>query len=203
MNYQPDERFEYFLAALNQQAPVEWQWLIAAFRRRLIPWLMSKTANYSSQNITTRTQFVEEVFEESLLKFYELFSEGTFSKYGDLEAMMVTVAKFKLKEGFTRLKKEQQWYLADDNTLDVISQKNWTVSYYEQQQCRDNIQLVREKLNQLNKSERRLITRFFAGEELRDIAAELSISPAACRKRKQRIIEKLKNRVMQSLRVAF
>ncbi|MFK7932823.1 MAG: RNA polymerase sigma factor [Saprospiraceae bacterium] len=199
MNYQPDERFDYFLTALQRQDPSEWKWLIARFRERLMPWLMSKTTSFSSRNITTRIQFVEEVFEESLLKFYELFKTGKFTKYGDLEATIVTVAKYKLKEGFARLKKEQRWYLTDESTLVSISQQRETSNYYEQQQRRESIQLVRENLTKLKKEEQVLLTRFFAGEELQDIANDLAISPAACRKRKQRIVEKFKSIILSKL----
>jgi len=60
------------------------------------------------------------------------------------------------------------------------------------------IEEIKTKLNDLNGKDRDLLMRYFGGEELQDIADDLEISPAACRKRKQRIVEKLKNLVLKA-----
>lgn len=202
-DYSLNENFEQLLEQLQSQSPKAWKWLIAAFRKRLMPWLMSKTTTYSPQNMTNRTQFVEEVFEESLFKFYELFKTGDFSNYGDLEATIVTVAKYKLKEGFARLKKERRWYTMESEKMNIIAQKNAIATYQISQQEQTQIHLIRQNMSKLKPTEKVILNRFFAGEELQDIAEDLNISAASCRKRKQRIVEKLKNFVLKSMHLFF
>lgn len=198
-NYQPNSNFDVFLAQLHQKHPMAWKWLIAAFRKRLLPWLMNKTANYSKQFLSNRKQFVEEVFEACLLKFYELLATGEFKSYNDLEATIVTIAKYKLKEGFARLKREQRIYLIEDEGLMTIQQRQgWEEEQAERQQ-QEMIYRVQQQLKRLNKEDRQLLQRYFEGEELQDLAKELNISPAACRKRKQRILDKLKKFVLKTI----
>ena len=63
----------------------------------------------------------------------------------------------------------------------------------------ENIALIKTEMKRLDSSEKTLLLRYFNGEELRDIAHDLNISPAAARKRKQRIVEKLKGFVLKTL----
>lgn len=201
ISYEPDSQFGYFLDQLRGQATREWEWLVARFRGRLIPWLASKSKQIGNQGLTTHKQFVEEVFEESILKFYELFPSGTYTKYSDLEAMVVTIAGYKLKEGFARLKREQKFFLVDDARWERFEQKK--DDRQEREQEEELLQATRQAIGQLEPEERELLIRYFEGEELQLIAAEKDISPEACRKRKQRALDKLRNFVFRSANLFF
>ena len=58
--------------------------------------------------------------------------------------------------------------------------------------------LVHQKMRLLAYEDRTLLISFFEGQDLNDIAQRLSISPTACRKRKQRALDKLRSLVFQS-----
>lgn len=199
MDYQPDERFDFFLSQLKKQSPREWHWLIERFRQRLMPLLLNQSKSYPQKALLSREQFIEEVFEETLLKFYELFGSGSFQQYADLEATVVTVAKYKVKEGFSRLKKEKKWYFMEAAALAAMCEKILGEQQEWEQEQLERIAEVKKHLGQMEGSEKELLSRFFNGEELQDIAEDLKISPAACRKRKQRVLQKLRDAVMQTL----
>lgn len=201
ISYEPDSQFGYFADQLRGQAPREWEWLVAKFRGRLIPWLTSKTKPIGTKALTTQRQFVEEIFEESILKFYELFPSGAYTRYSDLEALVVTIAGYKLKEGFARLKREQKIFLADEVNWESFEQKKDEGQEREQEE--ELLRVTREAIGRLEPDERELLIRYFEGEELQLIAADKEISPEACRKRKQRALDKLKSFVFKHTNLFF
>ncbi|MEL6863465.1 MAG: sigma factor-like helix-turn-helix DNA-binding protein [Bacteroidota bacterium] len=146
----------------------------------------------------TRTQFIEEVFEESLFKFYDLLHAGTFNSYNDLEAMIVTICSYKLKEGFVRLKKERRLYCVEADQLNYLREAQYANELASQQKQEELLMLVHQKMLLLPYEDREILNSFFEGQELNDIAKSLSISSAACRKRKQRALDKLRSLVFQS-----
>lgn len=198
LNYIPDKNFDRFLNALKHKEVREWNWLIAKFRQSLLPFLRKRTHSYPTSALLSREQFIEEVIEETLLKFYQLFEKGSFENYGNLEAAVITTAGFKLKEGFARLRKEQRVYFMEADALSVMREKMHSAKEAAQVEEADKILEIKEKLKELNKKDKDLLLRYFGGEELQDIADDLKISPAACRKRKQRIVEKLKFLVLKA-----
>lgn len=197
-----DENFEAFLKKLRNGAPEEWRVLVIRFRKRMINWLLKKAGFYPSDALLSKKQFVEEVFEESLLKFYELFQTGKFDRYDDLEAMIVTVAGYKLKEGFARLKRERRMYAVGvpEQTFESALQRLDMHQTSDERAMEELIFVVKENIRKLDADERDMLVRFYNGEELRDIALIQEISPEACRKRKQRALEKLKIFVLASLK---
>lgn len=198
LNYSPVENFDAFLEKLRGQSPKEWSWLIRQFRKRLMPVLMSRAKNLSSSALMTPPEFAEEVFEECLLKFYELFDNGRFEKYGDLEATIVRISDFKLKEGFAKVKRDQRLYFMDAEALAVMRERHLKG---EDKYEKDKVELlenIHKHLATLPPEESELILRFFNGEDLNHIADDYNISPAACRKRKQRIVEKLRTLVINN-----
>jgi len=199
LNYNPDEYFDRFLLALQQKEQREWNWLIAKFRQRLLPFLRSRTQSYPSNALLSRQQFLEEVIEETLMQFYQLFQKGTFAAYSDLEATVVTTSTYKLKEGFARLKKERQLYFMEAEKLSVVREKQGSQETQLATKEAEQIALIKEKIQILDTAEKDLLIRYFNGEELQDIAEDLAISAAACRKRKQRILEKLKGLIFKVL----
>lgn len=198
LSYIPDENFSQFLDALERREQREWNWLIAEFRKKLIPFLRKRTQSYPSNALLNRDQFLEEVIEETLLQFYQIFGKGSFESYGNLEATVVTTAGYKLKEGFARLKKEQRMYFMEGDALSVMRERMATTEETTMVAEAEKIAEIKEKLNDLEKKDKDLLIRYFGGEELQDIADDLEISPAACRKRKQRIVEKLKNLILKA-----
>ena len=184
---------------LQKQSPREWSWLVGQFRKRLMPVLMSRAKNIHSSALMTPPEFAEEVFEECLLKFYERFGDKVFEKYSDLEASIVRISDFKIKEGFAKIKRDQRLYFMDAEALSVMREKHLK---NEDAQEKEKVELVSEihrHLSTLPPEESNLILRYFNGEDLKDIADGYNISPAACRKRKQRIIDKLKNLVLKAI----
>jgi RNA polymerase sigma factor (sigma-70 family) len=201
LSYIPDEHFSRFLDALERREQREWNWLITEFRKKLIPFLRKRTQSYPSNALLSRDQFLEEVIEETLLQFYQIFGKGSFESYGNLEAAAVTTAGYKLMEGFTRLKKEQKMYFMEGDALSAMRERMATVEERAKVAESEKIAQIKEKLNDLNSKDKDLLMRYFGGEELQDIADDLEISPAACRKRKQRIVEKLKNLVLKAFTI--
>ncbi len=196
--YIPDKEFDRFLSALGQKEAREWNWLIARFRKSLVPFLRKRTQMYPSSALLSRDQFLEEVIEETLLKFYQIFETGSFENYGNLEAAVITTASFKLKEGFARLRKEQRMYFMEGDALSVMRERMNTAREKAEAEEAEKISEIQEKLEELNHEDKNLLLRYFSGEELQDIADDLEISPAACRKRKQRIITRLKSLVFKA-----
>ena len=200
LSYNPNKDFDSFLAALHRKDEKAWNWLVAKFRKKLVPYLHKRITSYPRSALLSKNQFIEEVIEEVLLQFFQLFQTGSFANYGNLEAAVVTVASYKLKEGFARLKREQRLAFVDTTELDRLKE---TASNEDLSANSDQIMLVQEKLNQLPNKDKDLLVRYFDGEELQDIASDLKISAAACRKRKQRIIEKLKALVFKTINLLF
>lgn len=203
ITYDPNQDFGHFLTELQKQSPKEWNWLIMKFRQKLIPFFKKRIQYYSSKALLSKDQFIEEVMEETLLQFLKSFKSGSFSSYSDLEATVVTIGGYKLKEGFARLKKEQRIYFMEVDALNVMREN---LSRNDQEVEANQLQRiveVKEKLELLPAEEKDLLLRFFNGEELQDIAEELKISAAACRKRKQRILSKLKNFIFKNLTILF
>lgn len=195
--YNSELDFDRFLLDLKSNDAKAWNWLVAKFRLKLIPFLNKRVSGYPKTALLNKGLFLEEVIEETLLQFFKIFPKGVFSNYGNLEATVVTVAGYKLKEGFARLKKEQRLYFLPAQELNRLAEDNTEVTAEEA----ENIRIIKEKLQQLPLPDKDLLARYFDGEELQDIALDLNISSAACRKRKQRIIEKLKALVFKTISI--
>jgi RNA polymerase sigma factor (sigma-70 family) len=193
VNYELEDNFEELLSQLKAQHQRAWEWLVGKFRKRLLPMLHYRSNNYPSSALQTKSQFVEEVIEESIIKFSDLLPAGTFKSYSDLEAMIVTVAGFKLKEGFARLKKEMQLHTMESDDLVFLAENSQRNSAQEESEKAHMILTAREAIKHLNPVDQNILNRFFDGDELIEIAETLGISPEACRKRKQRALESLRD----------
>lgn len=199
LNYHPKEDFEFFIQKLKDRSQREWTWLVIAFRKRLMPVLMARAKSVGSGSYQTQKEFAEEVFEECLLKFYELFENGTFNRYEDLEATIVTISGYKLKEGHAKFKRNQRLYFMNAEALANVREKYLQSTKEDEQIKIEQVKTIKAQIKTLPSEESDLILRYFNGEELQDIAEDLSISPAACRKRKQRILEKLRTFVFDNI----
>ena len=181
--------FPEFLAQLRANDRRAWGELVVKLRGRVVPFLRKRTAQFPKFALTTRDEFLEEVLEETLEKFVQLFPTGTFGSYADLEATIITVAKYKLHEGFNRLRRERERYAPDarpDERPDPTTIRGAGKTED------DRLPAVHRALDDLPSADRQLLLRYFNGEELRSIAADLGIEAAAARKRKQRLVERLR-----------
>ena len=181
-----DGPFGQFLQQLRTREPRAWNELVTRLRPVLKAYLRSRIRRYSG-GLLNRNEFTEEVIEETLLKFFELFEDRHFERYEHLEATVMTIAKYKLKEGFGRLRRERERYAPDERP----DQRPAPDAARPTEDPR--IGHVHHELNKLPATDQELLLRYFNGEELRSIASDLGIAPAACRKRKQRLTERLRS----------
>ena len=197
-NYDPEKEFVSFLKKLRANSQPEWLWLLDMFRDRVIPWLYKKDGNLPREAIVSTNEFVEEVFANSLFRFYELFPTGEFNSLADLRGLIFRIAEFKLKEGYKSIKRDGIIYFTDDVSRGKLSefQDKQTVDAYVEI---ETISTLREQLDQMSPEDREMLLRYARGEELGSIAENLNITPAACRKRKQRALDKLKALVSKGL----
>jgi RNA polymerase sigma factor (sigma-70 family) len=194
LNYDPEEDFDYFLGQLRSNSQLEWTWLFQMFRERVVPWLFKKDGNLPKEAIVATEEFIEEIFANCLFQFYELFAKGEFHNMADLRGLIFRIGEYKLKEGYHHVKRDSLIYFTDDLTNDGSTevQDQLTVEEYNE---RDSVGQLREFIEQLSPIEQKILIRYSKGEELGSIASNLGISAAACRKRKQRALEKLKELV--------
>ncbi|MCR9285825.1 MAG: hypothetical protein NXI23_00400 [Bacteroidetes bacterium] len=194
IEYDPETHFDRFLKELRLNSQPEWTWLLSMFRDRVVPWLFKKDGNLPKEAIVATDEFVEEVFANSLFRFYELFPDGEFKNMGDLRGLIFRIGEYKLKEGYHSVKRDGLIYFTDDlhNDGSTIIQYKLTIEAYQEQ---DSVSQLREYIQQLNPTEQDILIRYSKGEELGSIALNLGLSAAACRKRKQRALEKLKELV--------
>ena len=185
--------FPQFLVRLRERDRRAWAEGVRRFRSALVPFLKKRTSGFPRNTLATREEFVEEVIEETLEKFFELLPTGEFGSYADLEATLITVAKYKLHEGFARLRRDRARYAPDQRPDD---RPDPTTVGDDPQDHR--LPAVQRALAELPAADRSLLLRYFNGEELREIATDLNIEAATARKRKQRLVERLR-RLLQLL----
>ena len=199
LSYDPEIEFSHFLQQLRRQAQPEWQWLMDMFRAKVKPYLFKIDGNLPVGTIASVDEFIEEVFANSLFRFYEQFAEGEFQSLAELRSLMFRIAEFKLKEGYYRVKRDKLLYFTDDVRTSNLTEHQDDLSIREVQE-REAILELRDQINQLNPTDRELLIRFAKGEELGSIALNLGLEAAACRKRKQRALDKLKALVVNALK---
>ena len=101
-----DQDFSSFLQALRSGQDLEWQWLVRHLRDRVVPWIRKRDGNLPTYTVVSESYFIEEVFAESMIKFYELFNTGTFKSLADLRGLLFRIADLKMKEGYRKVKKD-------------------------------------------------------------------------------------------------
>jgi RNA polymerase sigma factor (sigma-70 family) len=193
LGYNVDERFPHFLAQLRNNQALEWLWLLKEFRRVVFNWLRKKAGQLSKDSVISIEDFLEEVYANSLIQFYELFGKGSFQNVHQLKSLMFKVTDLKLKEGYRKIQKDQWLFTFTEDSQNSSSQ-TWN---REDKQKSDLINRIRTHLKSLSTSEQELLLQYANGVELKQIAQNLGISHSACRKRKERILNKLKNLVQQ------
>jgi DNA-directed RNA polymerase specialized sigma24 family protein len=112
---------------------------------------------------------------------------------------MFRIAEFKLKEGYHRVRRDKLLYFTDDVRTSNLNDRQDDLSIREIQE-RETILELRDQIEQLPPTDKELLVRFAQGEELGSIALNLGLEAAACRKRKQRALERLKVLVINALK---
>jgi DNA-directed RNA polymerase specialized sigma24 family protein len=199
LSYNPEIEFLHFLQQLRGQAQPEWQWLMDMFRSKVKPYLFKIDGNLPPGTIASVDEFIEEVFANSLFRFYEQFAEGEFNSLAELRSLMFRIAEFKLKEGYHRVRRDKLLYFTDDVRTSNLNDRQDDLSIREIQE-RETILELRDQIEQLPPTDKELLVRFAQGEELGSIALNLGLEAAACRKRKQRALERLKVLVINALK---
>ena len=192
LGYDVEDNFSRFLQALRKGESVEWKWLIAYFRSNVIPWIRKKDGRLPVNSIISESHFVEQVFTQSLIQFYELFQSGNFESFNHIRSLMFKIADIKLKEAYRQHKKDQFIYFAEDDTS-LKSMAGKTAFFEIEQQQTEHIQALKAALAKLPDLDRQILLKFANGERFNQIAVDLGLSEANCRKRKQRAMERLKN----------
>ena len=197
LNYNPESQFSKFLEQLRQNNAAEWTWLLDMFRKRVVPWIYKKDGNLPKEAIVATNEFVEEVFANSLFRFYEIFPTGDFKSLAELRGLIFRIAELKLKEGYNKVRRDSLIYFTDDLSKGNLTsvQDNLTLEEFNQS---ENVGILREHIKTLNKTDQKILIRYSKGEELNSIAENLGLSSSACRKRKQRALEKLKQLVFNT-----
>ncbi len=199
LGYQPDDHFELFLKQLKEQDSKVWHWLIKKFRQKGVPLIRRRTSYIYLFSRQSHKLFIEEVFSESLVKFLELLPDGSFRSYSNVEAAFITIVGYKIKEGVAKYKLEKRFLNTEEDQL------NWLVEHIKGEENEFDEQKmtlfadVLKAMAQLEEADQELLEKFYNGQELKDIAEELNIKPSACRKRKQRALEKVKAMILKSL----
>jgi DNA-directed RNA polymerase specialized sigma24 family protein len=186
---QQGSEFANFLNDLYVRSPLAWERLTVKLRKRLIPMLNYKTSLYPSNALQTKTEFIEEVFEETLLKFADILPSCTFNDYSGIEAMAVTISRYKLQEGFARLRREQRLHLMETEDLNRLAEERQEETLLSGELSTQHIERAKVLIEQLNEIDKDILIRFFEGEELNKIAEDHNLSAHACRKRKQRAMD--------------
>lgn len=184
--------FETLLALLRQRDVAAWSALVGRLRRTTVPWLHKRVGKLPAHALVSEQEFVLEIFADSLAKFYDLFEKGTFEKEAELQSLMFKVSELKMKEAFARLKKETLIYRpASAEAFDaaVRQQPDWNA---EDDLTHERAMALQTHFAQLEEEERSLLQRFYGGEKLSRLAAELGLTEENLRKRKQRAFDRLK-----------
>lgn len=199
LSYEPEIEFSRFLKQLREQAQLEWQWLMDMFRAKVKPYLFKIDGNLPTGTIASVDEFIEEVFANSLFRFYEQFAEGEFQSLPQLRSLMFRIAEFKLKEGYYRVRRDGLLYFTDDVRVGNLTEHQDDLSMRELAE-KETISELRNQIEVLNPTDKELLVRYAKGEELGSIALNLGLEAAACRKRKQRALDKLKALVVNALK---
>lgn len=195
-----EHQFEDFLKTLKNGNDEEWQWLVNHLRERAVPWIRKKDGNLPAGTIVSEGYFVEEVFAESLIKFYELFKTGTFKSLADLRGLIFRIAELKLKEGYRSVKKDQRIFFPEffQKTMEDVEGEDFSESIKSQQIL---VKELEAQLAELPKEEREILLRYSKGEKIKQISEDLGLKQETGRKKKQRALQTLRAKLYQTFKI--
>ena len=188
--YETGATFDRFLLDLRSGKDAAWEDLTAHFRVRVIPYLRNKVGHFSSGSVVSVDYFIEGVFADSLVKFYELFASGKFENAGHLRGLMFRIIDNQLLAAYKKKKSDRLVTNSESLEKMEVGAVGAVERSIEQQSVIQNLEAA---LKQLPDADRMILHHYSIGGKLIDIAEELNISEASCRKKKQRAMEKLRS----------
>ncbi|MEO1263349.1 MAG: RNA polymerase sigma factor [Bacteroidota bacterium] len=188
--YETGTTFDQFLLDLRSGKDAAWEDLTTHFRARAIPYLKNKVGYFSSGSVVSVDYFIEEVFADSLVKFYELFTSGQFENAGHLRGLMFRIIDNQLLAAYKKKKSDRLVTNSESLEKMEVEAAGAVERSLEQQSV---IQHLETALKQLPDADRMILHHYSIGGKLIDIAEEMNISEANCRKKKQRAMEKLRS----------
>ena len=72
--------FDEFLTKLRKGDTKTWTHLVGNLRKVTVPWLLKKVGTLPEYSLVSEVEFTNEIFAESLAKFYPLFNKGDFKR---------------------------------------------------------------------------------------------------------------------------
>ena len=189
-----ENQFEVFLKALESGKDKEWQWLVQHLWEVAIPWIRKIDGNLPKQAVVSEAYFIEEVFAESLIKFYEKFKTGRFNSLADLRGLLFRIAELKLKEGYRSVKKDQMIFFPEF-TQPILEDIPLDVDAEDIERQRTIVKEIEAQLAQMPKEEREILLRYAKGEKLKQISKDLNLKEETGRKKKQRALQKLRKKL--------
>lgn len=195
-----EEHFGEFLNSLKKGKDGEWQWLVSHLRERAVPWIRKRDGNLPQGTIVSESYFVEEVFAESLIKFYELFQTGTFKSLADLRGLIFRIAEFKMKEGYRAVKKDKAVFFPEfyQKISEDLEAEDFTEQIKQEQKL---VQELEKQLSSLPNEEQEILKRYSKGEKLKKISEDLGLKEETGRKKKQRALSKLRENLYNALKL--
>ena len=182
--------FPQFLEELHNGNTVAWTQLVSRLREVTLPWLRNRIGTLPAYALVSPGELANEVLAESFAKFYDLFPNGQFSEFKDFQSLMFKIGELKLKEGISKVKRDSRIIrIATNQEVKNIATKE-KIDLVEI----ETKKTIHQHLLSLPEKDRILLQRYYWGEKLKDIAHDLGISEANCRKKKERALNKLKHK---------
>lgn len=193
------EAFEAFLARLRAQDAQAWATLVGHLRQVTVGWLYKRIGKLPAHALVSEHEFAQEVFAESLIKFYQLFQQGQFQQTSDLQSLMFKISELKLKEAFARLQKEALIYRPSSPEAFEAALKNQPDWSEQDDTARERALALQRHFGELPPADQEVLQRYYGGEKMSQMATRLGVTEGNLRKRKQRALERLK----QLMQTAF
>ncbi len=190
-NYEEGAAFDLFLLDLREQDDTAWIQLLDHFREKVVPYIRKIDGRLPQNAIVSVDYFIEEIFANSLIKFYELFAKGQFENLGQLRGMMFRIAELKLKEAYKQVQKDQTLFFVPPEKTPLSEQLEHSALSKELEQ-EQVVRQLEKALAALPAEDREVLLRFAKGERLKNIAQDMEINETSCRKKKQRALEKMR-----------
>jgi len=168
-----EQDFDGTLLLLRQRNQRAWTALVGQLRRVTLQWITKRLGKMPSYALLSEKEFALEIFADSLSKFLELFEKGNFTKPEELQSLMFKVAELKTKEAKRHLRKKALTYqiFSDEDFEKALNKTpDWTP---EDDLAKEHAKTLLRYLNALKAEERMLLTRFYSGEKMSQIAKEM------------------------------
>jgi DNA-directed RNA polymerase specialized sigma24 family protein len=184
--------FKVMLLALQRRDQAAWSNLVSQLRSTTLPWIAKRLGVLPAHALLSKQELALEIFADSLSKYFDLFEKGTFTKPEELQSLMFKIAELKTFEAFRRLGKEALIYRPQNESdfeRALAHIPDWSDA---DEQAKERAKTLQRHLASLKPEEQILLQRFYEGEKMSQLAAQMNTTEENLRKRKQRALERLK-----------